>query len=66
MQLLSSVFQFNECISAHYGLNPGNHVDRLINDEEVRNADNVLLLQVTATPYNLVTMNSRWVDILIV
>ena len=37
----------------------GNVVDRLINDEDISNASNIVLLQVSATPYSLVTKNSR-------
>ena len=35
-------------------------VDHLINDPQVAGARNVILLQVTATPYSLLTRNSRY------
>ena len=54
--LLTFLFHF----LAHYGYNPGNHMDILFNDKEVAEAENLILLQVTATPYNLVTANSRY------
>ena len=44
---------------AHYAPVKENIVDRLINDEEISNAPNLILLQVSATPYSLVTENSR-------
>ena len=43
----------------HYAPVKGNVVDRLINDEDISNATNIVLLQVSATPYSLVTKNSR-------
>ena len=35
-------------------------VDQLINAPQVAGARNVILLQVTATPYSLLTRNSRY------
>ena len=46
----------DEC---HYAPVKGNVVDRLINDQMISNAANIILLQVSATPYSLVTKNSR-------
>ena len=44
---------------AHYAPLKNKFVDRLINDKAIRSARNVVLLQVSATPYCLVTKNSR-------
>ena len=44
---------------AHYAPVKDKVVDRLINDEDISNAPNIILLQVSATPYSLVTKNSR-------
>merc|ERR1719342_226055 len=44
---------------AHYAPIKGSNADKLINNQNVCNAENVILLQVTATPYNLLTSNSR-------
>ena len=44
---------------AHYSPIKGNLVDRFINDPTVSNANNLILLQVSATPYCLLTKNSR-------
>ena len=44
---------------AHYAPLKTNLVDKLINDKAIRSARNVILLQVSATPYCLVTKNSR-------
>ena len=46
----------DEC---HYAPVKGNVVDRLINDQMISNAANIIQLQVSATPYSLVTKNSR-------
>ena len=44
---------------AHFAPIRGKLVDSLINDPEIAQAKNVILLQVSATPYNLITSNSR-------
>ena len=44
---------------AHYAPLKNNLVDKLVNDKAIRSARNVVLLQVSATPYCLVTKNSR-------
>jgi len=44
---------------AHYAPVRGSFADKLINDPYIQNAENVILLQVTATPYSLITKNSR-------
>ena len=36
-------------------------MDKLINDEDIASAENVVMLMVTATPFNLVTKQSRFV-----
>ena len=46
----------DEC---HYAPVKGNIVDELINSDVVSNAPNLIQLQVSATPYSLVTRNSR-------
>ena len=38
-------------------------VAKFLNDPEIAKAKNGVLLQVTATPYALVTGNSRWLYI---
>ena len=45
---------------AHYAPVKHNMTDRLINSEEIISARNVVLLQVSATPYCLLTKNSRF------
>ena len=40
-------------------------MDLLLNDPEISLAENVIILHVTATPYNLITKNSRYNTILI-
>ena len=44
---------------AHFAPQKNNLVDKLINDPDIASAPNVVLLQVSATPYCLVTKNSR-------
>ena len=44
---------------AHYAPVQHNLTDRLINSQDVITAKNVVLLQVSATPYCLLTQNSR-------
>ena len=48
--------------AAHYNAARGRIVDNFLNDPEVAEAENVIILQVTATPYNLLTKNSRYKD----
>ena len=45
---------------AHYAPVKHNMTDRLINSEEIISARNVVLLQVSATPYCLLTKNTRF------
>ena len=45
---------------AHYAPVKHNMTDRLINSEGIISARNVVLLQVSATPYCLLTKNSRF------
>ena len=45
---------------AHYAPVKHNMTDRLINSEEIISARNVVLLQVSATPYCLLTRNTRF------
>ena len=47
---------------AHYSPIRDNMVDKFVNDPTVTDATNVILLQVSATPYCLVTNNSRVPD----
>ena len=44
---------------AHYSPIRNNIVDKFINDPMISTAKNVILLQISATPYSLVTRNSR-------
>ena len=44
---------------AHFAPVKDNIVDKFINDREVASASNVILLQISATPYSLVTQNTR-------
>jgi len=44
---------------AHYNMKWSSRVADLINDRQLAGATNLILLQVTATPYSLVTANSR-------
>ena len=44
---------------AHYAPLKSKHLDRLINDKGLRSAENLIFLQVSATPYCLVTKNTR-------
>ena len=44
---------------AHYAPLKNKLLDKLVNDKAMRSARNVVLLQVSATPYCLVTKNSR-------
>ena len=44
---------------AHCAPLKNKHLDRLINDKGLRFASNLILLQVSATPYCLVTKNTR-------
>ena len=44
---------------AHFAPKKHNMVDMFINDPAILKASNVILLQVSATPYCLVTKNSR-------
>merc|ERR1711971_1502116 len=44
---------------AHYAPIPKKQIDMLINDKEVIEACNTIVLQVSGTPYNLVTKNTR-------
>ena len=44
---------------AHCAPLKNKHLDRLINDKGLRLASNLILLQVSATPYCLVTKNTR-------
>ena len=46
---------------AHFAPIPGKQIDNLINDKDVLEANNTIILQVSATPYNLVTKNTRLV-----
>ena len=46
-------------VVAHFAPMPGKQIDNLINDKKVLEADNTIILQVSATPYNLVTKNTR-------
>ena len=45
--------------AAHYGTVKDSKAATLLNRKEVRTAENVIILPVTATPYSLVTQNSR-------
>ena len=45
--------------AAHYNAVKDRIVDEFLNDPTVAKAENVIILQVTATPYNLLTKNSR-------
>ena len=45
---------------AHYNAVKDRIVDLFLNDPTVAKAENVIILQVTATPYNLLTKNSRY------
>ena len=47
---------------AHFAPIPGKQIDNLINDKDVLEANNTIILQVSATPYNLVTKNTRLVS----
>ena len=47
---------------AHFAPIPGKQIDNLINDKDVLKTDNTIILQVSATPYNLVTKNTRLVS----
>ena len=47
-------------ISAHYNMKWSSRVSDLVNDRQLAGATNLILLQVTATPYSLVTANSRY------
>ena len=47
-------------ISAHYNMKWSSRVADLVNDRQLAGATNLILLQVTATPYSLVTANSRY------
>ena len=55
-----------ECFSnfviflAHYAPIPKKQIDTLINDKDVMDCKNTIILQVSGTPYNLVTKNSRY------
>ena len=44
---------------AHYAPLKNKQLDKLVNDKAIRSARNLVLLQVSATPYCLVTKNSR-------
>ena len=44
---------------AHYAPLKNNLADFFINDRQIISAPNLILLQVSATPYNLVTQDSR-------
>ena len=44
---------------AHFAAVPSNLTDRLLNSKDITSAKNVVLLQVSATPYCLLTRNSR-------
>ena len=44
---------------AHYAPLQNNLLDTFVNDQEISEAPNVILLQVSATPYCLVTKNTR-------
>ena len=46
---------------AHYNPLKDRIVDKFLNDPVVARAENVVILQVTATPYNLLTKNSRYI-----
>ena len=50
---------FNSYFVAHYNALKDRIVDKFLNDPVVARAENVVILQVTATPYNLLTKNSR-------
>ena len=47
-------------VVAHFAPMPGKQIDNLMNDKDVLKADNTIILQVSATPYNLVTKNTRY------
>ena len=44
---------------SHFAAVPSNLTDRLLNSKDITSAENVVLLQVSATPYCLLTRNSR-------
>ena len=46
---------------AHFAPINKKQIDNLINDKDVLEANNTIILQVSATPYNLVTKNTRLV-----
>ena len=49
--------------AAHYNAVKDRIVDLFLNNPLVAKAENVIILQVTATPYNLLTKNSRYIFI---
>ena len=44
---------------SHFAAVPSNLTDRLLNSKDITPAENVVLLQISATPYCLLTRNSR-------
>ena len=60
--LIMIIYFYYFYFAAHYNAAKGRIVDNFLNDPVVAKAENVIILQVTATPYNLLTKNSRYKD----
>ena len=61
LRILKQILDNSYLSLAHFAPIPGKQVDNLINDKDVLEANNTIILQVSATPYNLVTKNTRLV-----